>query len=218
MKILYKALVVAALGSPAASLCGQSAGRVALTVYVGSNRTGIAEFAVRRTGVGPELATVHRHLDGERGARTTAVIQFAPDTTLLAATIESRGIDSAGQVQIRVGNRRVSFRRQTARGESVREFPRPDRMIIGSESFPELFALLPTAPGPLTIVSPINGSRTVADLIDHGLVGRFVEGRQQLLHHFELRSAPGTIHLWFDEAGVLTVFEHPRSNRRAVRD
>lgn len=145
------------------------------------------------------------------------LIEFGPDSQpVLVQLVELAGRQRRLLAEVR--GRRLTVRAVNPVGESVREYPAGDRLLLADDSLIALYALLPgRAEGSLRQVWPRGERRETTNLRDAG-TETIPFGEQAVpLQHYVLGSGDKVRHLWFDERGRLMKVEIPGLGISAIR-
>jgi hypothetical protein len=144
-------------------------------------------------------------------------VELGPDSQPAAAQFDVSG-DESRRIVAQVGNRRLTVRALTQSGESIREFPAADRMLVADDSALALYAVPPgREQGVVAIVWLRSGRRETWQLEDRGRTLLTIGAAQRPAHHLVLTRGSGERHLWYDDAGRLQRVEIPADTITAVR-
>ena len=187
-------------------------------------REGVAlgreEFTVRRgrTGVSDGFTiSVRSFYPPDRAEPVvTPQVELRPDSQIASAHL----IETAGgrRIFLQADPRRVTVRSLSASGESVRQYPSTDRLVVVDDSALALFALPPgVAPSSVAQVWPRGPRRAVTTLSDLGMEPTAWNGESRPLRHLVLGSGTDVRHLWYDARGRLMKVEIPAAMVVGVR-
>jgi hypothetical protein len=194
-------------GTLLVSRAGVAIGREEFTVFQG-----------RRTAPQGYTIAVRSFYPPNRPEPTISpVVELGPDSQPTGVQL----IDAAGpqrRVFLQIDDRRVTLRTMTPAGESVRQFPGTEHLLIADDSALSLYAILPALSGPVGQIWPREQRRDVIQLSDRGVDSVDVRGSVRQLRHVVLGTGDGARHLWYDASGRLVKVEVPAARLTAVRD
>ncbi|MSR05838.1 MAG: hypothetical protein EXR93_02020 [Gemmatimonadetes bacterium] len=208
-------------GVPVSGLAAQGRESDAGTFTVTVNGTGAwrEEFIVRE-GRAPNRDgfTVDVRLFAGRGISPAALasIEWGPDSQPTAAEI----VDAGGgrRTFVQLSKRRISVRGAVPGGESLREYPGAEPLLLADDSLVTWFAMPPrSGTSQVTVFRPRAERRETLELVDRGVDATSLGVHGATLRHVVL--APGTdeTHLWFDNQGRLMKVERPAAGLLAIR-
>jgi hypothetical protein len=145
------------------------------------------------------------------------VVELGPDSQPTGIQL----VDATGRqrrVVLQIDDRRVTLRTMTPAGESVRQFPGSEHLLIADDSALSLYAILPALSGTVGQIWPREQRRDVIQLSDGGVESVDVRGTVRQLRHLMLGSGDEARHLWYDANGRLVKVEVPAARLTAVRD
>ena len=191
-----------------------------LIVSRGGVAVGREEFTVQGgRSAAPEGYTiaVRSYYPATRGEPLlTPVVELGPDSQPTSAHIVERNGEQR-RVFVQIDDRRVTVRTMTAAGESVRQYPGGNGILIADDSALSLYAVPPAASPSVGQIWPRAPRRVVTRVTDLGTEAVEVSGSRRTLRHVVLRSGRAEHHLWYDGQGRLIKVEVPGENLSAVR-
>ncbi len=187
------------------SRAGAVIGREEFVVRVGRASTGREGFTISANAFYPSERTQ---------ASVVPVVELGPDSQPASLQID------AGQQRVfaQIGARRVTVRMVSPQGESVREYPGGERLLVADDSSFALQAIPPgRTAGTVSLVWPRAGRRESGSLEDRGTERTELGAGAAALRHYVLKAGGTERHLWYDERGRLMKVELPAGSLSAVR-
>lgn len=193
----------------------------ALVIMRDGTVIGREEFVVRRGrpgGADGYTVTTTAFYPAERPSRTIRVaMTLDPDSQPSTAQFELAD-GRRETILMSLGPRRVITRFRTEAGESARESPGAERLLLTLDSVHAIYAIPPGhGTGPVRVISPRVARATAARVTDHGTVATEPGGPTRPLQHLSIETIDQVVHLWYDQNGRLVQVTIPASNIRAVR-
>lgn len=151
-----------------------------------------------------------RRFTGDAIAPTLlASAELGPDSQPTGAEITDPG--GSQRTFIQISKRRITVRGVMPGGESLREYPGADQLLLADDSLVAWFAMAQRAGAPnVTVFQPrVERSETV-ELVERGT-------ETNGLRHVMIGDGPGAMHLWFDPGGRLMKVERPSAGLLAIR-
>lgn len=220
---MYRAgcvLVLLAGSPPAASAQGRLLDSGTLLVSRGGVPIGREEFTVQQgnsVAPGGFTISVRSYYPPSRAQPSVApVLELGADSQPTSTHMVEFGAEQR-RVFVQVDDRRVTVRTMSSAGESVRQYPGSERLVIADASALSLYAVPPSAAGLVGEIWPREYRHGVSPLVDLGVEAATVQGRNLRLRHLVLGSGEGARHLWYDDRGRLMKVDVPGTNLTAVR-
>jgi len=193
-----------------------------LILMQGSETVGREEFVVRR-GRGSGVLAGFTIMStawypAERPDRSLgAVVELGPDSVPTATRLEA-GNGDLKRVLIGLGPRRITVRSATSSGESAREYPVREPLVLVDDSLFAAHALPPVPRNGTARILTLEGIRgPLAEIVDHGTATTLVGGIARQLHHVSIVSSGIDRHLWYDSAGRIVKVEDPGRGLTVIR-
>ncbi len=143
-------------------------------------------------------------------------VELGPDSQPVSTQIVERS-EQERRVYLQAENRRVTVRSMSPSGESVRQFPSSERLVVADDSALALYAIRPGSSGWVGQIWPRDQRRDVNRVEALGQEMVEVDGSSLSLQHFVLGAANQARHLWYDSRGRLMKVHIPASGLTATR-
>lgn len=165
------------------------------------------EFQVQVVSTGYQITSTVSY--PPRRTRVVMNSVLGLNTTFKPVSYESSA-RGARRVIAQFGTRRVVFRRESERGESAREYPAAERMLVVSDSIFALVALAHGLPdGPIRLMWPRTDRQGDYDLTSEDIGTVEIAGRQVQVRRMVLTAGPDRREFWFDSLGRLVRIRIP---------
>lgn len=193
-----------------------------LILMRGAETVGREEFVVRRGRGSGALAgfTVvsTAWYPAERPERSLgSVIELGPDSVPSATRLEA-GNGELKRVLIGLGPRRITVRSATSSGESAREYPVREPLVLVDDSLFAAHAFPPMPRNGTARTLTLDGLRgPLVQVTDHGTAPTSVGEATLQLRHLSIVSEGVERHLWYDEEGRIMKVEDPALGLMAIR-
>lgn len=203
----YPLILLALLAFPFPGAGQQVIDEGVLVIRRGREVIAREEFQVQVVSTGYQITSTVSYPPRRTRVVMSSVLGLNPTFRPVSYESSARG---ARRVIAQFGTRRVVFRRESERGESAREYPAADRMLVVSDSIFALVALAHRlADGPIRLMWPRTDRQEDYALAAEDLGTVQIDGRQVQARRMVLTAGSDRREFWFDSEGRLVRIRIP---------